>query len=97
MVVLQGRYIIVHHCQAMTSLDEVVVIHAQVFKVMDQRCKVGGTDLDICHDLCHAPLVQQHMSHLHHSRHMDAAQHSAASGNSETYVDTDAAPELHNR
>ncbi len=65
-VILQRGQVIVHHRQGVPRLDQVVVVHPQVLKVMCQCRIVGCKDLRVSHDLCNASVVQQHVCHLHH-------------------------------
>ena len=72
-MVLQRRLVIVHDGQGVKRLDQVVVVDAQVLKVVDERCVIGSTDLSLRHDVDYAAMVHQHVGHLHHRRHMRAA------------------------
>ena len=72
-MVLQRGDVVVHHSQGMKRLDEVVIVHPQVLKVVSERRKVGGAYLALTHDLGHACLLQQQVGHLHHRSHMRTA------------------------
>lgn len=75
-VVLQWGDVVVCHCQLVSGLDEEVVVDSTMLVVMD-----GGTDVArYCHQVIknlafeQAPMHHDHMHHLNHASHMEAAQ-----------------------
>ena len=75
MVILQGRAVVVHDGQRVSSLDEEVIVDTAMLVVMHCGCPVRS---QLMHSgqstaLQDAGVTDQHMCHLHNRGHMDAA------------------------
>ena len=75
-MVLQGGNVIVGDGQRVGSPNQKVVVHALVFVVMYASRPVGSQQLNARHGSAgdHTSMSQDHMCHLRHGRHMDAAE-----------------------
>ena len=74
-VVLQRGLIIVNHRNGVGCFDEEVIVEASMLKVMHDSRPVAGQVQAASKGigLEQAPMAQQHVGHLQHRRHMQAA------------------------
>ena len=75
-VVLQRGYVVVCHCQLVSGLNEEVVVDSTMLVVMDGSTDVAGYGHQVIKDLAleQAAMDHDHVHHLNHASHMEAAQ-----------------------